>query len=148
MERRLAEGRPPIPAEMLWTAGDPRPGTAARTILVVEDEWLVRDLIAREIEEAGYLVLESETAEQGLRLFEDNPVSLLFTDIRLPGAMSGWELAESVRRIRPTVPVIYATGYSAEQPRVVPGGIFLRKPYLTSQVIGHIGRLLDPDARE
>ena len=62
--------------------------------------------------------------------------------------MSGWELAETVRRIRPTVPVIYATGYSAEQPRVVPGGIFLRKPYLTSQVIGHIGRLLDPDARE
>ena len=116
-------------------------------MLVVEDEWIIRDMIAREIEDAGCHVLEADTAEEGLRLFEQNAIALLFTDIRLPGRMTGWDLAEAVRRLRPELPVIYATGYSAEEPRVVPGGIFLRKPYLPTQVIGHIARLLDPAGR-
>ena len=113
----------------------------ARTVLVVEDEELVRETIAGELEEAGFAVLEAETAEQGLEMLEEHPVGVLFTDIRLPGRLDGWELAEQARTRYPDLPVIYATGFSAVQPRLVPESIFLRKPYLPSAVIAAIEKL-------
>jgi CheY-like chemotaxis protein len=116
----------------------------ARTILVVEDEELVRETITAELQDAGFVVLEAETAEQGLEMLEDKPVGVLFTDIRLPGRADGWELAEKARSLYPNLPVIYATGFSAEQPRFVPKSIFLRKPYLPSAVIGAIEQLIGP----
>jgi CheY-like chemotaxis protein len=114
------------------------------TVLVVEDEYLVRDLVAREISEAGFGVVEAETAEEGLRIIEEQAISLLFTDIRLPGSMDGWGLAEQARKLTPDLPVIYATGYSDGAPRLVSGGVFLRKPYVPSAVIEHIRRLTEP----
>ena len=69
----------------------------ARTVLVVEDEPLVRETIVCELEDAGFGVLEAETAETGLTILKQRPVSLLFTDIRLPGSMDGWGLAEAAR---------------------------------------------------
>src|SRR5689334_18576839 len=92
----------------------------ARTVLVVEDEPLVRDTIVHELEDAGFGVLEAETAEAGLAILQQRPVSLLFTDIRLPGPMDGWGLAEAARVLFPNLPVIYATGFTAEEPRLVP----------------------------
>ena len=62
-------------------------------------------------------------------------IDLLFTDIRLPGALDGWRLAEDARAMRPGLPVIYATGYTAEPPRQVPGSVFLKKPYRPSAVL-------------
>lgn len=120
---------------------------AARTILVVEDEELVRDLIARELEEAGFVVIEAATAEAGLDVLETRPVGLLFTDIRLPGPMDGWRLAEEARACNPHLPVVYATGYSAEAPRLVAGGVFFRKPYLPSTVIAAIEKLVGGEPR-
>jgi CheY-like chemotaxis protein len=117
-------------------------GLGARTILVVEDEALVREIIASELAESGYLVLEAATAEEGLATLESQPVHLLFTDIRLPGHMDGWVLAEEARALLPRLPVIYATGYSSGAPRVVPDGVFLRKPYFPSTVIAAVERLL------
>ncbi len=64
------------------------PGLIARTVLVVEDEGLVRETIVAELQDAGFLVLEAETAEQGLVFLDDRPVHVLFTDIRLPGAIA------------------------------------------------------------
>jgi CheY-like chemotaxis protein len=58
--------------------------------------------------------------------------------------MDGWQLAEEARALNPRLPVIYATGYSPETPRIVPGGVFLRKPYLPSRVIEALEQLLDP----
>ena len=89
----------------------------ARTVLVVEDEPLVRETIVCELEDAGFGVFEAETAETGLAILKQQPVSLLFTDIRLPGSMDGWELAEAARALHPALPVIYATGFTAEDPR-------------------------------
>ncbi len=112
-----------------------------RTILVVEDEELVRETIAAELEDAGFVVIEADTAEQGLEVLEERPVGVLFTDIRLPGRLDGWELAERARSLYPELPVIYATGFSAEEPRFVPKSIFLRKPYLPSAVVAAIDKL-------
>jgi CheY-like chemotaxis protein len=118
-----------------------RPAVAARTILVVEDETLVRETIAVELEDAGFAVLEAETAEEGLEILGQTPVGVLFTDIRLPGRMDGWELAERARSLHPNLPIIYATGFSAEEPRFVSDSVFLRKPYLPSAVIAAVEKL-------
>ena len=104
------------------------------TVLVVEDDPLVRELIVMEIDEAGYGVLEADTAEEGLRLLESKAPSLLFTDIRLPGRLNGWQLAEEARQLIPNLPVMYATGYTDEAPRLVPGAVFIRKPYRPSEI--------------
>ena len=120
---------------------EPAAALHARTVLVVEDEPLVRDTIVSELEDAGFVVLEAESAEEGLKLLETKPVGVLFTDIRLPGSMDGWHLAEAARGLNPALPVIYATGFTAEEPRMVPKSIFLRKPYLPSAVLSAIDKL-------
>ena len=117
------------------------PPLLARTILVVEDEDLVRDTITGALDDAGYLVIEAVTAEEGLAVLRQRPVGVLFTDIRLPGRMDGWRLAQEARSLNPTLCVIYATGFSAVEPQIVPNGILLRKPYLPSAVIATIERL-------
>lgn len=108
-------------------------------LLVVEDEPLVRELIVLELEDAGFDTLEAEDGLTALALLRDNPgVALLFTDIRLPGGMTGWDVAEHARAIRPRLPVIYATGYSAEDLRLVNGAQFLKKPYRPAMVLDAI----------
>ncbi len=105
-------------------------------ILLVEDEWLVSDVVARELEDAGFGVIETATGEAALAALRDHPsVDLLLTDIRLPGGLDGWTLAEEARRLRPDLPVIYATGYSAVAPRRVPGSLFFTKPYRTAALV-------------
>ena len=124
-------------------ASDNRSAAAllARTVLVVEDESLVRETISAELEDAGFVVIEATTGEEGLAVLEEKPVGVLFTDIRLPGALDGWDLAERARALYPHLPVIYATGFSTEQPRYVSKGVLLRKPYLPSAVVAAIERL-------
>ncbi|WP_244471067.1 response regulator [Microvirga massiliensis] len=124
------------------------PGLLARTVLIVEDEFLVRDTIAGALEDAGFAVVEVGTAEEGLDIIGRRPIGVLFTDIRLPGSMDGWRLAEEARRLYPQLPVIYASGYSVEAPRLVPGGVFLRKPYLPSEVIATIEELVGGNPTE
>jgi CheY-like chemotaxis protein len=122
---------------------DTGPAVSARTILVVEDEALVRETIAGELDDAGFVVLEAETAEEGFAILQQRPVGVLFTDIRLPGPMDGWDLAEKARSLHPGLPVIYATGYSADEPRFVSNSLFLRKPYLPSAVVAAVEKLWD-----
>jgi CheY-like chemotaxis protein len=103
-------------------------------VLVVEDEFLVRDMIVQELALSGFEVLEAGSAEEGLqRLAEVDGVDLLFTDIRLPG-MNGWKLAEEIRARLADVPVIYASGY-AERMTPLPRSKFLQKPYLPAQIL-------------
>lgn len=118
------------------------PASHRACLLVVEDEPLVRELIVLELDDAGYDVIEAGDGATALRLLADNPrVALLFTDIRLPGGMTGWDIAERARVLRPGIPVIYATGYSGDDPRLVPGAHFLRKPYRPAMVIDAIASL-------
>lgn len=103
-------------------------------VLVVEDDFLVREMIVHELTLSGFEVLEAASAEEGLaQLAPVVQLDLLFTDIRLPG-MNGWQLAEKVRACRPDVPVIYASGY-AERVNPLPRSKFLHKPYMPSQIL-------------
>jgi CheY-like chemotaxis protein len=103
-------------------------------MLIVEDEFLVRDMIVREMGLAGFEVRDAAHAEDALALTSTvDRLDLLFTDIRLPG-MSGWQLAEQIRLRFMLVPVIYASGY-AERIAPLPRSQFLQKPYMPSQVL-------------
>ncbi len=103
-------------------------------VLIVEDEFLVRDMIVHEMTIAGFEVLDAANAEDALALTANTDrLDLLFTDIRLPG-MNGWQLAEQIRLRYTLVPVIYASGY-AERITPLPRSHFLQKPYMPSQVL-------------
>lgn len=106
----------------------------APVVLLVEDEYLVRDMIAYELTLAGFEVLEAASAEDALGLLSQRErIDLLFTDIRLPGK-NGWQLAEDVRGIHSDIPIIYATGYS-DRKSPLSRSKFLQKPYRPSQVL-------------
>lgn len=104
---------------------------SARTILAVEDEALLLDVLTAELEDYHYRVLQAPTGEAALSILRDNfdAIDLLVTDIRLPGPADGWTVAEEARRLRPDLPVIYVTGYAAQSQREVPGSILIPKPY-------------------
>ncbi|MGY2047662.1 response regulator [Methylobacterium sp. JK268] len=112
------------------------------SVLVVEDELLLLDLVAAELEDAGLSVLQASTAEEALAVLGGAArIDLLFTDIRLPGGMDGWRLAEEALRLRPALRVIYATGFSGAAPRLAPGSLFFTKPYRPSAIIAAIRSL-------
>jgi DNA-binding response OmpR family regulator len=81
-------------------------------ILLVEDEALVRDILAEELVEAGFEVLQAENGDEAARLIETGAAvfTLLITDIHMPGALSGRAVAQLMHRHNPCVPVIYITG--------------------------------------
>lgn len=82
-----------------------------RVVLVVEDEWLIRDEIVEEIRRAGLLVLEAETAEAALELLKaEVRIDVLITDINFPGSLTGWDVAEECRARQAAIPIIYASG--------------------------------------
>jgi CheY-like chemotaxis protein len=102
-------------------------------VLVVEDEPLLREMIAFEFELSGFEVVDAGSAEEALQRLSDMRVlDLLFTDIRLPG-MDGWSLATEVRAQHADAPVIYASG-NAERQELLPRSEFVQKPYRPQQI--------------
>ncbi len=117
--------------------------SAGSVILVVEDEWLVREVIVQELRDAGYIVLEAASGDEALPHLEGGDrIDLLFTDIRFPGKLDGWQLAQRARELRPALPVLYATGYSSEEPPRLSHSEFLRKPYRSSAILDTIEQLI------
>lgn len=105
-------------------------------VLIVEDEELVRLIIAEELREAGFEVIEVEDGPRAVEVLRSGEaIDLLFTDIRMPGSLTGWDIAEEARNLRPDIAVIYATGFSEEALRIVPGGLFFKKPYRASAIV-------------
>ncbi|WP_407519163.1 response regulator [Methylobacterium oryzisoli] len=122
-------------------------GERAASVLIVEDEMLLLDLVTAELEDAGLRVIQAADGDAALTVLEsDAPVDILFTDIRLPGRLDGWELAEAARTLRPDLRVIYATGFSSSAPRTVPGSLFFAKPYRPSVIVAAVQKLALPQA--
>lgn len=104
------------------------------TVLVVEDDPLVRSHVAAQIAALGYSVVEAMDGRAALAVLDSTPkVDLLFTDVILPGGMNGRQLAEEAQRRRAGLKVVYTSGYSenvfAHQERIGPGLPLLTKPY-------------------
>jgi CheY-like chemotaxis protein len=109
---------------------------APRIAVVVEDEWLVRMEITDALEAAGWTVREAGSGEEALALSEgQSHVDLLVTDIRLHGALTGWDVAERYRSVWPRIPVIYASANPSIEARLVPGGVFLGKPTRMAELV-------------
>jgi CheY-like chemotaxis protein len=103
------------------------------TVLVVEDDWLVRADIVLALLEEGWTVLEAATGTGAVNVLrETKTVDLLITDIRLADAMTGWDVAEAFRILHPKAPVIYASGNPNNDERRVAGSVFLSKPVAIS----------------
>ena len=103
--------------------------TGSGRILLVEDDPIVGPLVGGSLQDLGYTVLRAATADEALAILTDGaPVDLLFTDVVMPGATTGVELAQHARRLRPDLPVVLMTGYSEEAP-AGEGFRVLTKPY-------------------
>ncbi len=131
----------------------PAPGTdadgaAARPcVLVVEDNDDVRELAESVLGMAGYAVLPAASGEEALRLLEGGAQpDLLFTDVIMPGGMTGLELVERVRVLYPQMPVLVTTGYMDELPGRGTGLDILAKPYRHEQLLARVEATLGQDA--
>ncbi|QNH77701.1 response regulator [Pseudomonas protegens] len=115
---------------------------SASTILVVEDDAIVRMLIVDVLEELEFSVLEADGSDAALQLLEDagQGIDLLMTDVGLPG-MNGRELAERARRLRPQLPVLFASGY-AESIDVPAGMAVIGKPFSIDQLRDKVRSIL------
>ncbi|WP_375159539.1 PAS domain S-box protein [Bradyrhizobium sp. RDT46] len=109
------------------------------TILIAEDDPFVRSSTIRRVEALGYRVVAAVNGKDALQQLRTDPgIDMLFTDIVMPGGMSGWELAEQARRIRPSLPVLFTSGYAletlVEQGRAHAQAIVLTKPYRKAEL--------------
>ena len=122
-----------------------KPGFGPRvdhpTILVVEDEVLVRMVIAAKCREAGYCVIESISADEALVVLRSGAnVSVVFSDVRLPGSIDGIALARLIRSELPDTKVILASGHHPALSPAEHDGFF-PKPYDADSVIACIRKL-------
>ena len=113
------------------------------TVLVVEDDWFVREDMVLGLKQEGWFVLEADTGVGALKLLrETNTIDLLITDIRLADAMTGWDVAEAARASLPKIAVIYTSGNPDDSGRRVPESVFLNKPMTPRELILACHRLL------
>ncbi len=116
----------------------------AITVIVVEDETLVRMDIAISLENEGFIVLEASNADDAIAILNAHPeIRLMFTDIDMPGSMDGLKLAQAVRDRWPPVKIIVASGYWQLSDRLLPvEGRFFSKPYDHTRVITAMREML------
>ena len=96
-----------------------------RTVLLVEDDALIRSSVAEMLQEHGHIVIDAGSAEEAMAALSTAPIDVLVTDMNLPGA-SGTDLAARARALRPGVRVVYATGEHRRRRRR-PGGAGARQ---------------------
>jgi CheY-like chemotaxis protein len=135
--------------EIATEAAQPAPPMGnGELILVVEDDEAVLNYSTDSLLELGYRLLVAPNGHAGLDVLARNPsIRLLFTDIGLPGGMTGRQLADAARRMRPELPVLFTTGYSRNA--IIHGGILdpgthvLPKPFTYAALATKIRSLLD-----
>lgn len=122
------------------------PGDAAATILMVEDEALVRMHGADMLEDAGFAVIEAANADEAMAiLVQQVGVHLLFSDIDMPGSMDGLDLARRVHERWPDIRLLLTSGHHRLNDSHVPAeGQFLRKPWVQHELVDKVHGMLRP----
>ncbi|MGE7205697.1 PAS domain-containing protein [Sphingomonas sp. NPDC019816] len=143
-QRRMSAGEamvapPPAQAESVHAA---QPLQDGRTILLVEDDDLIRANTAETLQDSGFVVVHAVTAEEAMTALQTAQIDVLVTDINLPGE-SGIELAKRARQLRPTLSIVFATGdggMAADAAEV--DAALLTKPHSAAQLVAAVrGRL-------
>jgi two-component system, response regulator PdtaR len=108
-----------------------------RTILVVEDEALIRMSTVATLEDAGYYVLEAQNSPEALQILSRHAeVSILVTDVRMSGAMDGLALVAQVRLDHPAIRAIVVSGTTSATEAIDAGALgFLTKPYMAHTLV-------------
>jgi CheY-like chemotaxis protein len=120
---------------------------AGERILLVEDDARVRRMTALRLREIGYRVVEAPDGARALAALEENPdIQILFTDMVMPGGMTGAELAAAAVAARPDIKVLLTSGYA--EPELLKRGRvkrtdWLRKPYTTLELARNLRGILD-----
>ena len=126
-------------------------GSAGPTVLLVEDEDALRTSIRRVLQAEGYTVLEAQNGASALELLEGpaaDDVALVLTDLRMP-VMDGRQLAAALARIRPNVPIVFMSGYTAQlmdMRLISPDLAFLAKPFRNDELMATVRRHLEHPA--
>lgn len=123
------------------------PAEAGETILVVDDEPTVRMLVVEVLEELNYAVIEAADSVSGLRVLQsDMQIDLLITDVGLPGGMNGRQLADAALAARPSLKVLFITGYAENallgNGQLEPGMQVMTKPFAIDSLGARIKQLL------
>jgi CheY-like chemotaxis protein len=137
-----------IVSQSRFSAHQALPEGHGERILVVEDNDRVRDATEGRLESLGYAVLEAKTGAEAIKLLESGEqVALVFSDIALPGSMTGYDVAEWVRSNKPDLKLLLTTGYS-NMPLAASAAVrtirVLRKPYTREQLARALREALRP----
>ena len=116
---------------------------AQRTILLVDDETVLRDPLRRILERAGFLILVADDGQEALRIAGEYPdrIDLLISDVQMRG-MSGPDLAMALGRIRPGLRVLVISSYPKEVVTLDRTWWFLRKPFTSSALLREVQEIL------
>ncbi|APW35905.1 hybrid sensor histidine kinase/response regulator [Rhodoferax koreense] len=128
----------------------PAPATARQeVILLIEDDAIIRTLLDEELTEAGYRVVVAESGPQGLAVLQsDQQLDLLISDVGLPGGLSGKQIAEAGRLVRPALKVLFITGYvehvgTTGDSLLGPGMALITKPFEFVDLAQKVRKMLD-----
>ncbi len=129
------------------TSNDSEPTAAAETVLVVEDEVLIRMVISEYLRDCGYKVIEAANADEAILVLQHKKLTIdvVFTDIEMPGSMDGFGLSQWVRANRQGLDVILVGNparAAAAAAELCESGPALSKPYEPQVVVDRIKRLL------
>ena len=116
-------------------------------ILLAEDDAMVRAYARGQLEELGYRVIEAASGADALELLHvRDDIDLLFTDVVMPGGMSGRQLADAAQAVRPALPILYTSGYTQDaiihHGRLEPGAMLLSKPYRRAEMAQKVSAAL------
>jgi CheY-like chemotaxis protein len=109
-------------------------------VLLVEDEMLVRELAFEDLTDAGHDVTAAGSGDEALAILrQDQAFDVLFTDIRMPGEIDGWQLADEARELIPALKIIFATGLNDDAGWKRPEDRMLAKPYRKDELLHALG---------
>jgi DNA-binding response OmpR family regulator len=120
----------------------------SETVLLIEDDATLRDLLCEILEAAGYTVLVADSGATALRIAEEysGAIPLIVTDVIMPG-LSGRQAAETVKAARSEVDILFISGYTSEAIAkhgvLEPGAKFLSKPFTTEDLLRKVRDVLD-----
>ena len=124
--------------------GDDYPAGDGETILVIEDDELVQNMLITMLAEFDYSVLIAGDGEEGLEIFATRreDFDLVLLDLSMP-KMSGWEVLEKLLALKPELKVIIATGYGSEEVNLQGAKMVLEKPFQVGKLVRALRQLLD-----
>lgn len=119
---------------------------ASSTILVIDDEEMVRNILANLLTQSGHNVFKASSGKEGINIFNQGGIDLVFTDIGMPG-MTGWEVSKVIKDSNAAVPVALITGWGVElddkKMKDSRADLILNKPFRLDQVLELVAEALD-----